>query len=88
MTTSDTPTGLHGETIADPTGVLNARPSGDTAFFGHPRGLGFLAGTEMWERFSFYGMQALLMLYMTKYLLVDGRDHQVIGPNAADKISR
>jgi POT family proton-dependent oligopeptide transporter len=36
----------------------------DTRFFGHPLGLGTLAGTELWERFSFYGMQALLMLYM------------------------
>lgn len=43
--------------------------SRDTRFFGHPLGLGVLAGTEMWERFSFYGMQAILMLYMTKYLL-------------------
>ena len=41
----------------------------DTRFFGHPLGLGVLAGTELWERFSFYGMQAILMLYMTKYLL-------------------
>jgi POT family proton-dependent oligopeptide transporter len=72
-------TGLHGETIADPTGALHPRPDGDTAFFGHPRGLGYLAGTEMWERFSFYGMQALLMLYMTKYLLIDGRAEKVIG---------
>ena len=38
--------------------------------FGHPRGLTVLATTEMWERFSFYGMQALLLLYMTKYLLL------------------
>ncbi len=35
----------------------------------HPRGLVVLAGTEMWERFSFYGMQALLMLYMAQALL-------------------
>ena len=41
----------------------------DTRFFGHPLGLGVLAGTELWERFSFYGMQAILMLYMTKHLL-------------------
>lgn len=41
----------------------------DTRFFGHPKGLGTLAGTELWERFSFYGMQALLMLYMTQHLL-------------------
>ena len=40
--------------------------------FGHPRGLTVLATTEMWERFSFYGMQALLMLYMTKHLLQPG----------------
>jgi len=43
--------------------------SNNTAFFGHPKGLGYLAGTEVWERFSFYGMQALLMLYITKHLL-------------------
>ncbi|GHD00204.1 peptide MFS transporter [Novosphingobium pokkalii] len=35
----------------------------------HPRGLAVLAATETWERFSFYGMQALLMLYMTTQLL-------------------
>ena len=37
----------------------------DTAFFGHPRGLSTLFFTEMWERFSFYGMRALLILFMT-----------------------
>jgi POT family proton-dependent oligopeptide transporter len=79
MTTTDPGTGLHGETIADPSGAHVAMRDGDTAFFGHPRGLGFLAGTELWERFSFYGMQALLMLYMTKFLLVDGRSHKVVG---------
>ncbi len=36
----------------------------DTAFFGHPRGLSTLFFTEMWERFSYYGMRALLMLFM------------------------
>jgi POT family proton-dependent oligopeptide transporter len=79
LTTTELGTGLHGENLADPTGALHPAPDGDTAFFGHPRGLGFLAGTEMWERFSFYGMQALLMLYMTKYLLIDGRADKVIG---------
>ena len=39
---------------------------------GHPRGLWWLAGTEFWERFSYYGMQALLVLYMTHYLLLPG----------------
>lgn len=36
------------------------------SFFGHPRGLATLFFTEMWERFSYYGMRALLLLYMTK----------------------
>jgi len=36
----------------------------DTAFFGHPRGLSTLFFTEMWERFSYYGMRAFLILYM------------------------
>jgi proton-dependent oligopeptide transporter, POT family len=37
----------------------------DTRFFGHPRGLSTLFFTEMWERFSYYGMRALLILFMT-----------------------
>ena len=47
-------------------------------FLGHPRGLTFLFTTEMWERFSYYGMRALLVLYMVKYLLLPGHD-AVIG---------
>jgi proton-dependent oligopeptide transporter, POT family len=47
-------------------------------FLGHPRGLTFLLTTEMWERFSYYGMRALLVLYMVKYLLLPGHDN-VIG---------
>jgi POT family proton-dependent oligopeptide transporter len=47
--------------------------------FGHPRGLTFLFGTEMWERFSYYGMRALLVLYMVKYLLLPERADTVIG---------
>ena len=38
----------------------------DRAFLGHPKGLGYLAFAEGWERFSYYGMQALLVLYMTQ----------------------
>jgi len=79
MTTTETGTGLRGETISDPSGALNEVLHEDTAFFGHPRGLGFLAGTELWERFSFYAMQALLMLYMTKYLLLPGIAANVVG---------
>jgi POT family proton-dependent oligopeptide transporter len=48
-------------------------------FFGHPKGLWFLAFTEAWERFSFYGMQALLVLYMSKYLLRPGHIEHVVG---------
>ena len=33
----------------------------DTSFFGHPRGLATLFFTEMWERFSYYGMRAILI---------------------------
>ena len=47
--------------------------------FGHPRGLTFLFTTEMWERFSFYGMRSLLVLYMTKYLLLPEHSGAVLG---------
>ena len=43
--------------------VKNAASSGDT-FFGHPRGLFYLFFTEMWERFSYYGMRAILVLFL------------------------
>ncbi|SER60963.1 peptide MFS transporter [Actinokineospora terrae] len=36
----------------------------ERGFFGHPRGLANLFGTEMWERFSYYGMQAILLYYL------------------------
>lgn len=52
---------------------------GHASFLGHPVGLTVLAGTELWERFSFYGMQALLMLYMTKYLLLPEHARHVLG---------
>lgn len=44
----------------------------DTAFFGHPRGLATLFFTEYWERFSYYGMRALLILFMTAPLASGG----------------
>ncbi|WP_052730327.1 peptide MFS transporter [Sphingomonas sp. SRS2] len=53
-------------------------PAGRTAF-GHPRGLAYIAFAEAWERFSFYGMQALLMLYMTQHLLKPGVIERVAG---------
>lgn len=53
--------------------------AGDTAFLGHPKALGFLAFTEAWERFSYYGMQSLLVLYMTKTLLLSPHVEQIAG---------
>jgi proton-dependent oligopeptide transporter, POT family len=48
-------------------------------FLGHPAGLSVLFGTEMWERFSYYGMRALFVLYLTKYLLLPGHVEHVWG---------
>jgi len=62
-------------TIAEKPGV-----GGD--LFGHPRGLSFLFATEMWERFSYYGMRALLVLYMVKYLLDPKHASEVTGLSA------
>ncbi|MGW6003670.1 peptide MFS transporter [Oerskovia enterophila] len=56
----------------------DARPAGpavdpdDRAFFGHPRGLSTLFGLEVWERFSFLGMQAILVLFFTATVADDG----------------
>src|SRR6187455_2353856 len=44
----------------------------DTSFFGHPGGLSTLFFTEVWERFSYYGIRPLLVLYMTAALLDGG----------------
>jgi proton-dependent oligopeptide transporter, POT family len=54
-----------------------ARPTPE--FLGHPRALSFLFATEMWERFSYYGMRALLVFYMAKYLFAPERIDTVIG---------
>src|SRR3954454_10003106 len=51
----------------------------DRTFLGHPRGLSYLAFTEAWERFSYYGMSALLVLYMVNQLLLPGHVEQVVG---------
>ena len=51
--------------------AADARPY-DHAFFGHPRGLSVLFFTEMWERFSYYGMRALLILFMTAPIAAGG----------------
>lgn len=51
----------------------------DRSFLGHPRGLGYLAFTEAWERFSYYGMQTLLVLYMVNQLLKPGHIENIAG---------
>src|SRR6266699_3524793 len=46
---------------------------------GHPKGLFYLAATEAWERFSYYGMTALVVLYMANQLLLPGHVHHIFG---------
>src|SRR5262245_11172697 len=58
------------------------RPAGAGQLFGHPRGLTFLFSTEMWERFSYYGMRSLLILYMVKFVLLPENAGNVIGLGA------
>ena len=51
----------------------------DGGFFGHPKGLAYLAFTEAWERFSYYGIISLLVLYMVNQLLTPGHVEHVTG---------
>lgn len=51
----------------------------DRELFGHPFGLTVLFFTELWERFSYYGMRALLIFYMTKHLFLAGNAEHVVG---------
>ena len=50
------------------TGEATLTRAGGATFMGHPKGLFYLAFTEAWERFSFYGMTALVVLYMVNQL--------------------
>jgi POT family proton-dependent oligopeptide transporter len=54
-------------------------PPAGKEILGHPRGLTYLAFAEAWERFSYYGMQALLVLYMTQQLLLPGHVENIVG---------
>ncbi|WP_370178384.1 peptide MFS transporter [Alteriqipengyuania sp.] len=63
-----------------------ALPHGDSkgTFLGHPKGLYILFFAEMWERFSYYGMRALLILYLTKHwLFSDGEAGLIYGAYTA-----
>src|SRR5215212_6716448 len=55
-----------------PQRVASSPAQHDRAFFGHPRGLSTLFFTEIWERFSYYGMRALLILFMTAPVATGG----------------
>src|SRR3954464_5877934 len=66
-------------TVADATPDFEQGDRNDRAFLGHPKGLGYLGFTEACERFSYYSMQTLLVLYMVNYLLVPGRMEKVVG---------
>src|SRR5436853_2481302 len=61
--------------------ITEATPkrAGAPTFMGHPKGLLFLAATEAWERFSYYGMTALLALYMVNQLLLPGHVEHIGG---------
>jgi POT family proton-dependent oligopeptide transporter len=59
--------------------VVAPTAPGDASFIGHPKGLFFLAFTEAWERFSFYGMTALVVLYMVNHLLLPGHAEHIAG---------
>lgn len=61
-------------TTAEATPELDFETRHDRAFLGHPKGLGFLAVVEGCERFSYYSMQTLLVLYMVNYLLPERFD--------------
>ena len=63
----------------DPDNGFQGPPS-DKTFLGHPVGLFVLFFTEMWERFSYYGMRGLLKLYMVNYLFVGYRQSLQQGP--------
>ena len=65
-----------------PAPVVTAGSGGDRLILGHPKGLFYLAFTEAWERFSYYGMTALLALYMIDRLLLPGHVEHVAGFDA------
>jgi POT family proton-dependent oligopeptide transporter len=59
--------------------VAAPAPAVDRLVLGHPKGLFYLAFTEAWERFSFYGMMALLVLYMVNQAFLPGHVEQIAG---------
>jgi len=66
----DTPTA---DSRAEPD-ITHINPAAEDTWFGHPRQLARLFTTEMWERFGYYGMRALLTLYLTKHFVFGDRE--------------
>ncbi len=66
----DTPTA---DTPREPD-ITHVNPADGETWFGHPRQLARLFTTEMWERFGYYGMRALLTLYLTKHFVFGDRE--------------
>jgi POT family proton-dependent oligopeptide transporter len=66
-------------TVTDATPDYEVGTHDDRAFLGHPKGLGFLGFVEGCERFSYYSMQTLLVLYMVQYLLLTEHIGSVVG---------
>jgi POT family proton-dependent oligopeptide transporter len=62
--------------------AVSRKASAQSDFLGHPRGLAILFATEAWERFSYFGNAALVVLYMVKYLLEPSRVESVLGFSA------
>ena len=65
--------------MTDQAASIAIDPPPTRGLFSHPRGLAYIVFTEAWERFSFYGMQALLVLYMAGYLFLPGAVENVTG---------
>src|SRR5438128_7933959 len=61
------------------TGEAKLARTGKANFLGHPKGLFYLAFTEAWERFSYYGMTALLVLYMVNQALLPRHLENIAG---------
>ena len=70
---------MRGERDKMTIGEATSARGGDGTFMGHPRGLFYLAFTEAWERFSYYGMTALVVLYMVNQLLLQGHVEHIGG---------
>ncbi|HUO92536.1 MAG TPA: peptide MFS transporter [Rhizomicrobium sp.] len=62
--------------------TMDAAAPKEATLFGHPRGLTFLFSTEMWERFSYYGMRAILVYSLVNYLLLHPTVDTMIGYHA------